>query len=65
MGFGEGKMEEGVAIELSAAQKSARKKRNLAIGACLLGLVLVFYVATVVKIGPAMMRAQQMQSQSQ
>lgn len=64
MDIGEGKMEPGVAIELTDAQKRARRKRNLAIGGCLLGLVLVFYVATVVKFGPAMMRAQQTQGQS-
>ena len=65
MKAGEGRMEPGVAIELSGAQKRARRKRNLAIGGCLLGLVLIFYVATIVKIGPAMLRAQQTQGQSQ
>ncbi len=61
----EGRIEPGVAIELSAAQKRARKKRNLAIGGCLLGLVVVFYVATVAKFGPALMQAKQFEAQSQ
>jgi len=65
MATGEGKIEPGVAIELSEAQRRARRTRNIAIGACLIGLVLVFYVATIVKIGPSMMRAQQLQSQNQ
>ena len=39
--------------------------RNLAIGGCLLGLVAIFYVATIVKIGPNMMKAQQSQGLSQ
>jgi len=62
---GEGKIEAGVTVEMSDAQRRARRMRNLAIGGCLLGLVAVFYVATIVKIGPAMMKAQQNQGQSQ
>ena len=65
MEAGEGKIETGVTVELSDAQRRARRMRNLAIGGCLLGLVGIFYVATIVKIGPAMMKAQQMQGQSQ
>ncbi len=65
MEFGEGKMEPGVAIELSEAQKQARKKRNLAIGGCLLGLVVIFYVATVAKFVPSAMQPVQEQEQSQ
>ena len=61
----EGKIEAGVTIELNEAQKRARRMRNLAIGGCLLGLVAVFYVATIVKIGPNMMKAQQTKGQSQ
>ncbi|MGI9364266.1 MAG: hypothetical protein ACR2O8_03705 [Rhizobiaceae bacterium] len=61
----EGKIEPGVMIELNEAQKRARRMRNLAIGGCLLGLVAVFYVATIVKIGPNMMKAQQTKGQSQ
>ena len=65
MEAGEGKIEAGVAIELTDAQKKARRTRNIAIGVCLLDLVGIFYVATIVKIGPAMMRAQQTQGQNQ
>ena len=65
MEAGEGKIEAGFAIELTDAQKKARRTRNIAIGVCLLGLVGIFYVATIVKIGPAMMRAQQTQGQNQ
>lgn len=65
MDVGEGKIEDGVLIELTDAQKKARRKRNIAIAACLIGLVGIFYVATIVKIGPAMMRAQQTQGQNQ
>ena len=65
MKFGEGKIEVGVTVELTDAQKRARRMRNLAIGGCLMGLVVVFYVATIVKIGPNMLRAQQTQGQSQ
>ncbi len=63
MEAGEGKVEPGVRIELTDAQQKARRTRNIAIGGCLLALVLVFYVATVVKFGPGLMRAQQQQGQ--
>lgn len=36
-------------VELTDAQKSARKMRNFAIGLCLLGLVVTFYAATIIK----------------
>ena len=64
MEAGEGKIETGVTIELSDEQKRARRMRNIAIGGCLLGLVAIFYVATIVKIGPAMMKAQQTQGRN-
>lgn len=64
MDVGEGKIEAGVSVELTDAQKKARRTRNIAIGVCLLGLVAIFYVATIVKIGPAMMKAQQTQGQN-
>ena len=63
MEAGEGKIEPGVTIELTDAQKRARRMRNLAIGGCLVVLVGIFYVATVVKIGPAMMKDAQRQGQ--
>ena len=65
MEAGEGKIEAGVTVELTDEQRKAHRMRNLAIGLCLAGLVAVFYVATVVKIGPAMMKAQQTKGQSQ
>lgn len=65
MDVGEGKIDPGVTIELTEQAKKARKTRNIAIGACLIALVLVFYVATIVKIGPGLMRAQQQQGQLQ
>ena len=64
MEVGEGKIEPGVSISLSEKQQRARKMRNLAIGGCLLALVAIFYVATIVKIGPNMMKAKQNQEQS-
>ena len=64
MNAGEGKIEPGIAIELTDAQKKARRTRNVAIGGCLVALVLVFYVATIVKIGPGLMRANQQQGLS-
>ena len=63
MEAGEGKIEPGVTVELTDAQKRARRIRNLAIGGCLVVLVGIFYVATVVKIGPAMMKDAQRQGQ--
>ena len=63
MSAGEGKIEPGVRIELTEAQQKARRKRNMAIGGCLVALILVFYVATIVKIGPGILRAQQQQGQ--
>lgn len=64
MESGEGKIDTSATVVLSEAQKRARKMRNFAIGGCLFGLVAVFYIATIVKIGPNMMRAQQTQGQS-
>lgn len=45
----EGRKDGPELIELTAAQKSARKNRNLAIGLCLVGLVITFYAATIIK----------------
>ena len=39
-------------VELTEEQKKARKARNVAIALVLVGLVVVFYVATIVKFGP-------------
>ncbi len=42
-------------VKLTEAQAKARKRRSLAIGLCLAGLVVMFYVVTVIKFGPAVM----------
>lgn len=42
-------------VEMTEAQKRARKRRNVAIGAGLLLMVAIFYVATVTKLGPRVM----------
>lgn len=38
--------------ELTEAQKKARRQRNIAIAVCLAVFVVLFYAATVVKLGP-------------
>lgn len=55
MEAGEGRVQEGARIELTAEQKRARRLRSIAIGLCLGGLVTVFYVATITKFGPRLM----------
>lgn len=40
-------------IELTPEQKKAQRARNIAIALALVALVAVFYVATIVKFGPA------------
>ncbi|MCR5858737.1 hypothetical protein [Mesorhizobium sp. J428] len=42
-------------VTLSPAQKKARRSRNVAIGLALGVLVILFYVATIVKFGPAIL----------
>jgi len=42
-------------VTLTEAQTKARRSRSVAIAACLLGLVLAFYGATVIKLGPKVM----------
>ncbi len=39
-------------VELTEKQKKARRSRSTAIGIALAALVLLFYVATIVKFGP-------------
>ena len=39
-------------IDLSEAQRRARRKRNIAIGLCLFAMVAIFYAATIAKFGP-------------
>ena len=42
-------------IELTDKQKKARRRRSIAIALVLAALVVLFYVATVVKFGPAIL----------
>jgi len=39
-------------LELTEAQKKARRQRSIALAIVLVALVVIFYVATVIKIGP-------------
>jgi uncharacterized membrane protein SirB2 len=41
-------------VELTEKQKKARRNRSVAIGLALIALVVIFYVATVAKFGPAL-----------
>ncbi|WP_035266589.1 hypothetical protein [Ahrensia sp. 13_GOM-1096m] len=55
----EARHKEGEIIELVSLtdkQAKSRKARNIAIALCLVAFVGVFYVATVVKFGPAIMQ---------
>ena len=38
-------------VEVSAAQKKSRRGRNVALGLSLAGLVILFYVVTLIKLG--------------
>lgn len=40
-------------IELTEAQKKARRSRSIALGLALAGLVVLFYVITIAKMGSA------------
>ena len=42
-------------VTLTASQKRARRSRSVAIGLALFALVVIFYVATIVKFGPAIL----------
>ena len=55
MEMGEGKIVDGETVELNDKQRSARRRRSIAIGLCLFALVAVFYTATIVKFGPRLM----------
>ena len=39
-------------VELTEAQKKARRSRSIALGVVLAALAVLFYVITVVKLGP-------------
>jgi high-affinity K+ transport system ATPase subunit B len=42
-------------VELTETQKRARRNRSIAIGVALAALVIIFYVATLTKLGPAIL----------
>ena len=42
-------------VEMTAAQKKARRSRSIAIGLSLAALVVLFYGVTLVKFGPAIL----------
>ena len=42
-------------VELTDAQRKAQRARSIAIALVLAGLVVLFYVATIVKFGPAVL----------
>ncbi|MET3660644.1 hypothetical protein [Aquamicrobium ahrensii] len=42
-------------VDLTEKQKKARRWRSIAIGLALAGLVVIFYVATLAKFGPAIL----------
>ena len=42
-------------IVLTEAQKKARRSRSIAIGLALAALVVIFYLATIAKFGPAIL----------
>ena len=41
-------------VNLTESQKKARRGRNIALGAVLLGLVVLFYIVTLIKFGGGM-----------
>ena len=43
-------------VKLNERQLRNRRMRNIAIGLCIAGLVVLFYVITVIKVGPAVLR---------
>jgi len=42
-------------VTLTESQKKARRSRSIAIGLGLFAMVVIFYVATIVKFGPAIL----------
>ena len=42
-------------VTLTEKQKKARRSRSIAIGLGLFAMVVIFYVATIVKFGPAIL----------
>ena len=48
-------MEEDHTQQLTEAQRKARRSRSVAIGLALAALVVLFYILTLVKFGPAIL----------
>ncbi|MEM8702919.1 MAG: hypothetical protein AAGF82_13935 [Pseudomonadota bacterium] len=48
-------IEEDPGIRLTAEQQKKRRSRSIAIALALLALVVLFYVVTIVKLGPSVM----------
>jgi uncharacterized membrane protein SirB2 len=48
-------MDEHDRVTMSETQKRARRSRNIAIGLALAALVIIFYIATIAKFGPALL----------
>lgn len=48
-------MKESELVTLSDTQKKARRSRSIAIGLGLAALVVIFYVATIIKFNPAIL----------
>ena len=42
-------------VTLTEKQKKIRRSRNIAIGLALVALVIIFYLATIAKFGPAIL----------
>jgi len=42
-------------VTLTEAQKKARRSRSIAIGLALAAMVIIFYIATIAKFGPAIL----------
>lgn len=53
--IGESVMNEPEGIKLTEEQARRRRQRNVAIAAVLIGLVVLFYLVTIVKMGPGVM----------
>ena len=47
--------EDGDGIRLTEEQKRRRRARSIAIGLVLAGLVALFYIVTIVKLGPGVL----------
>ncbi len=48
-------MAEEERLTLSDSQKKARRSRSIALGIALAALVIIFYIATIAKFGPALL----------